>query len=197
MGISIIKCLPAVVAILSFFPGTASAQRCIAGMSAIELRGDMADGFFTNRSRDCGFAFGVGYSRFNSHANTWNAGAEYLQVFRPYGERGKIPVVQFTGEAGVGLHIISDYSQTFHLYGTISALAGYETVNWNRQVLPDGSTLGVSDSFIYGGALTLSADFYLSDRVVLTANVKERLTVGSDVQLFHTQYGIGIKFIID
>ena len=85
---------------------------------------------------------------------------------------------------------------TFHLYGGISALAGYETVNWGKSVLPDGSTLGAKDNFIYGGALNLQAEVYLSDNVALTANVKGRFTFGSDVQIYHTTYGIGVKFII-
>ncbi|WP_304480388.1 conjugal transfer protein TraO, partial [uncultured Duncaniella sp.] len=86
---------------------------------------------------------------------------------------------------------------TFHLYGGVSALGGYETVNWGKSVLSDGSTLHDGDNFIYGGAITLQADFYLSDKIALTANIKERLTFGSDVQIFHTQYGVGVKFIIE
>ena len=35
------------------------------------------------------------------------------------------------------------------------ALAGYETVNWGEQMMPDGSRLTDGDNFIYGGALTL------------------------------------------
>uniref|UniRef100_UPI0040289B65 conjugal transfer protein TraO n=1 Tax=Candidatus Limisoma sp. TaxID=3076476 RepID=UPI0040289B65 len=53
------------------------------------------------------------------------------------------------------------------------------------------------DTFIYGGALTLSADFYLSDKIALTANVKERFVFGNSTGHFHTQYGVGVKFIIE
>ena len=34
-------------------------------------------------------------------------------------------------------------------------------------------------------------------KIALTANIKERFTFGSDVQIFHTQYGVGVKFIIE
>ena len=90
-----------------------------------------------------------------NNANTWSFGGEYLQTYKPYGEKGHIPVAQFTGEVGYNLHTISDYSQTFHLYGGLSALAGYETVNWGKRLLPDGSTIQAKDAFIYGGAVTL------------------------------------------
>jgi len=186
------------VAVFSLFGGEAFAQRCLPGMSAVEVRADMVNGFFTGKSRDCGYNVGVFYSVIKgNNANTWSFGGEYLQTYKPYGEKGRIPVAQFTGEVGYNLHLLSDYSQTFHLYGGVSALGGYETVNWGKSVLSDGSTLHDGDNFIYGGALTLQADFYLSDKIALTANVKERFTFGSDVQIFHTQYGVGVKFIIE
>ena len=186
------------VAVLSLCGGKAFAQRCLPGMSAVEVKANMADGFYTGKSRNCGYDLGVLYSVFTgNNGNTWSFGGEYLQTHKPYGEKGRIPVAQFTGEAGYNLHLVSDYSMTFHLYGGISALAGYETVNWGKKTLSDGSTLHDSDNFIYGGALTLSADFYLSDKVALTANIKERFVFGNSTGHFHTQYGVGVKFIIE
>lgn len=184
-------------AMLALFTGQAIAQRCLPGMSAVEVKANMADGFYTGNSRNSGYSFGVYYSVFKGNANTWSFGAEYLQTYKPYGGKGRIPVAQFTGEVGYNLHLVSDYSQTFHLYGGVYALGGYETVNWGDKTLSDGSTLHNGDAFIYGGALTLQADFYLSDKVVLTANVKERFVFGNSTGHFHTQYGIGVKFIIE
>ena len=177
------KAIMIIAAMLTLFGGRAMAQRCLPGMSAVEIKAEMADGFYTGNSRDCGYSLGVFYSVYKGNANTWSFGGEYLQTYKPYGAKGRIPVAQFTGEVGYNLHIVSDYSQTFHLYGGVSALGGYETVNWGESVLSDGSTL--------------SADFYLSDKIALTANIKERFTFGSDVQIFHTQYGVGVKFIIE
>ncbi len=191
------KFLVATLAMLSLFGGRAMAQRNLPGMSAVEIKADMADGFYTGKSRDCGYSLGVFYSVFNGKQNTWSFGGEYLQTYKPYGEKGRIPVAQFTAEAGYNLHLVSDYSQTFHLYGGLSALGGYETVNWGKHVLPDGSTINNGDAFIYGGALTLQADFYLSANVALTANVKERFVWGNSTGHFHTQYGVGVKFIIE
>ena len=88
------------------------------------------------------------------------------------------------GEVGYNLHLLSDYSQTFHLYGGVSALGGYETVNWGKQLLPDGSIIQAEDAFIYGGAVTLSADIYLSDHVALGAHIKEQFVFGNDTGHF-------------
>lgn len=124
---------------LSLFGGRAMAQRCLPGMSAVKVKASMVDSFYTGNSRDCGYSFGVYYSVFKGNANTWSFGGEYLQTYKPYGEKGRIPLAQFTGEVGYNLHLISDYSQTLHLYGGLSALGGYETVNWGDKILPDGS----------------------------------------------------------
>lgn len=103
-------------------------------------------------------------------------------------------MAQFTGEVGYNLRIVSDYSQTFHLYGGVSALAGYETVNWGESVLRDGSTIQAKDAFIYGGAVTLSADFFLSDHVALGAHLKEKFVFGNDTGPFLFAYGIHLKY---
>ena len=95
------KILIIFAAMLSLFGGRAMAQRCLPGMSAVEIKANMADGFYTGKSRDCGYDFGVFYSIIKGdNANTWSFGGEYLQTYKPYGEKGRIPVAQFTGEAG-------------------------------------------------------------------------------------------------
>nr|WP_289387499.1 conjugal transfer protein TraO [uncultured Muribaculum sp.] len=188
------KILIIFAAMLTLFGGRAMAQRCLPGMSAVEIKADMADGFYTGNSRNCGYSFGVFYSVYKGGANTWSFGGEYLQTYKPYGAKGRIPVAQFTGEFGYNLHLLSDYSQTFHLYGGVSALGGYETVNWGKHLLPDGSTIQAEDAFIYGGAVTLSADFYLSDHVALGAHIKERFVFGNDTGHFLFAYGLHLKY---
>ena len=188
------KAMMIFAAMLALFTGQAMAQRCLPGMSAVEVKTNMADGFYTGNSRNCGYSFGVFYSVYKGGANTWSFGGEYLQTYKPYGAKGRIPVAQFTGEFGYNLHLLSDYSQTFHLYGGVSALGGYETVNWGKHLLPDGSTIQAEDAFIYGGAVTLSADFYLSDHVALGAHIKERFVFGNDTGHFLFAYGLHLKY---
>ncbi len=192
------KFIIATIAMLSLFGGRAMAQRTLPGMRSVEVKANMVDGFYTGSARDCGYSFGVYYSVFKgNNAHEWTFGGEYLQTYKPYGEKGKIPVVELTGEAGYNLHLYSNYSQFFHLYGGISALAGYETVNWGKTLLSDGATLHNTDAFIYGGAVNLQADFYLSDRIALTANLKERFIFGNSTGHCHFSYGLGIRIMMD
>ena len=181
---------------LSLFGGRAMAQRTLPGMKSVEVKAAMVDGFYTGNSRDCGYSFGVYYSVFKgNNAHEWVFGGEYLQTYRPYGEKGRIPIADFTAEAGYNLHLISDYSQTFHLYAGVSALAGYETVNWGEKLLADGANLKNRDAFIYGGAINVQADVYLSDNFALGVNLKERFIFGNDTGHFRFSYGLTAKYI--
>ena len=186
-----------IAAVLALCGGQAMAQRCLPGMSAVEIKANMADGFYTGNSRDCGYSFGVYYSVFKGGANTWSFGGEYLQTYKPYAEKGRIPVAQFTAEGGYYFKILSDARKIVFVYAGASALAGYESVNWGEKVLHDGSTLHDRDAFIYGGALTLDVEFYVADRIALLANLRERLLWGGDTRKFHTQFGAGVKIIIN
>ena len=61
----------------------------------------------------------------------------------------------------------------------------------------DGATLQNKGALIYGGAVALETEIYLPDTIALTASVKERLVWGNSTGHFHTQFGIGMKFIIN
>lgn len=74
---------------------------------------------------------------------------------------------------------------------------GYETSNWGEKLLYDGATLQSEDGFIYGGAVTLEVETYLSDRVVFLVTARERVLWGSSIGHFHTQIGVGLKFILN
>jgi len=108
-----------------------------------------------------------------------------------------IPSAQFTVEGGYYLNFLSDAGKVFFLNLGGSALAGYETVNWSDKKLYDGATLKNGDAFVYGCALTLEMELYLADRVALTASLRERFLWGGSLGHCHTQYGIGIRFMIN
>ena len=184
------------VASLTLFTGTVHAQRALPKMRSIELRGGMADGFCTTASKDAGYYFGIAMSRYAKHADKWVFGVEYLSRYYPY-KAGRIPMAQFTAEGGYHYRFFADPSRTFLFYVGGSAMTGYETVNWGDKRLYDGSTIRNRDRFLYGGAVTLEVDAYLTDRIILSLSGRERCLWGTTTGHFHTQYGIGVKFIIN
>ena len=180
------------IGVLALTMGQASAQRCLPKMQGIELNGGFVDG----KQLNAAFCGGVSLSTYAKNGSKWVFGGEYLQ--REYGYSDTtIPVAQFTAEGGYYQKLLTDGSKTMFVYGGASVLAGYESVNWGKTLLDDGARLTDKDAFIYGGALTLNIEVYLSDRLALTGNVRERCLLGNDTGHFHTQYGVGLKLIIN
>ena len=189
------KYIAIIFASLALFMGQAHAQRCLPKMQGIEVRANMVDGFNPG-GNDRGYSLGAVLSTYTKGGNKWVFGGEYLLKNKPYKEE-KIPVAQFTAEGGYYLKVLSDARKTLFVYAGASALAGYETVKWGDKVLPDGALLRDKDAFIYGGALTLDVEFYVADRIALLANLRERCLWGNSTGHFHTQFGLGVKFIIN
>jgi hypothetical protein len=176
--------------------GQANAQRCLPKMQGISLSTGMADGFYNHANlNETGYYFGAALSTYTKSSNKWVFGGEYLQKYNPYKDT-RIPTTQFTAEGGYYYNFLSDAGKTFFLSIGGSALAGYETVNWGEKTLFDGSRLTNDDAFIYGGAVTLELESYLTDRIVLLLNARERCLWGGSTGHFHTQFGAGIKFIL-
>ena len=187
----------AIMAMLALTAGQAFAQRCLPQMKGIEVKVGMADGVY-NGKKSCkaGYYAGLGLSSYTKGGDKWIYGAEYLQVHQPYRETS-VPIAQMTGEFGYFYNFLSDNSKTMLFYIGGTALAGYESVNWGKKTMSDGATLQNKGAFIYGGAVVLETEIYLSDAIALTASVKERLVLGNSTGHFHTQFGIGMKFIIN
>ena len=182
---------------LALLVGQAHAQRCLPKMKGIRLTAGMADGCYSSSSKnETGYTFGASLATYTKGGHQWVLGAEYLRRYHPYRE-SRIPVEQFTGEGGFFCYLLSDGSKTFFLSAGVSALAGYETVNGGEKRLFDGATLRNKDGFIYGGAITLQAETFLSDRLVLLLYGRERCLWGGSTERFHTQYGVGLKIMLD
>ncbi|MFR9509994.1 MAG: conjugal transfer protein TraO [Rikenellaceae bacterium] len=180
------------VALLTIGASEVSAQRYLPKMQGLELRGGVVDGV---QSYD-NFYGGIALSTYTKSKDRWVFGAEYLQKEYDY-KAITIPKAQFTAEGGYYWMFLSGPSKTFFVSIGGSALMGYETSNWGEKLLYDGATLQSEDGFIYGGAVTLEVETYLSDRVVFLVTARERVLWGSSIGHFHTQIGVGLKFILN
>ena len=172
----------------------AHAQRCLPGMRGIQLTGGLSDNMRWKNGDGFGYHAGIAVSTYTKNAHHWVVGAEYLE--KRYGYRDCLyPASQFTGEGGYYHTFFSSPGKVLFLNLGVSALLGYETVNGGKKLLDDGAALHRCESFIYGGAATLEAEGYLSDRVVLLLRLRERFVWGGASGRCHCQYGIGVKYI--
>lgn len=176
--------------------GQAQAQRYLPGQKGIQVTGGFADGFTLEKKDGQAFYGGIGLSTYTKKGNRWVFGGEYLQKSHEYKDM-LIPVSQITAEGGYYLNFFSDPSKTLFFSLGISAVTGYETINWGKELLFDGASITSKDNFLYGSAVSFEIETFLSDRFALLVNVRERILFGSDINKFHTQVGIGFKVIIN
>ncbi len=174
----------------------AHAQRALPGMQGLQITGGMVDGIYsTDNSNESGYYFGAAMATYSKNANKWVFGAEYLRRNYAY-ENGCIPVEQFNGEGGFYYNFLSSPGKAVFFFIGASALAGYETANHGEKLLYDGATLQNDDGFVYGGAITLEMESYLTDQIVLLLRARERAMFGSPISRFGFQAGAGIKIVI-
>ncbi len=176
--------------------GQAQAQRYLLGQKGFQVTASAVDGFNLKNGDKQAFAVGVAFSNYRNFGDHWVFGAEYLQKKHSYKDI-LIPTAQFTAEGGYYLNYFASPRKTFLFSIGLSAMAGYETVNWGKDLLYDGSTIQSKDAILYGGALSLEVETFLTDRVILLIHGRERLLFGSSINKIHLQIGAGIKFIIN
>lgn len=172
------------------------AQRFLPGQKGFQLTASAVDGFNLKNGDKQAFAIGIAFSNYRQFGDHWVFGAEYLQKKHLY-KKELIPTSQFTAEAGYYMSYYASPRKTFLFSIGLSGMAGYETVNWGKALLSDGATITNKDAFLYGGALSLEVEAFLSDRTILLIHGRERLLLGSSINKIHLQVGVGIKFIIN
>jgi len=181
-----------IISLFGFLFEHTNAQRYLPGQQGVQLTIGTVNGINPQKA----FCGGIAVSTYTQKDSRWVFGAEFLQKQLDY-KQIQIPVAQFTGEAGYYYSFLSDPSKTFLLSVGVSGLSGYETCNWGNKTLYDGATLLNKDAFIYGGALTLELETFITDRIILLVNARERVLWGSSVGKFSTQLGTGIKIIFN
>lgn len=175
----------------------ASAQRDLPGQTGLQLTTGSVNRFLSWKSGgECHYFTSLALTCTNRNHTYWLFGMDYLQKDYTY-EREVIPKAQFTGEIGYFIPVFSDRGRNVCLRIGLSALGGYEVVNWGESLLHDGSRLTNKDCFLYGGGLTAAFETHLSDRLVLLMQVKERALFGTDAGNFHTEVGLGLRIIIN
>jgi hypothetical protein len=175
----------------------AQAQRYLPGQKGLQITAGTVNGFtLDEKSPNFAAHAGAAFSTYTQNGNRWVFGGEFLGKCHRY--KGWCnPQMQWTGEGGYYLNVLSDGSKTVFCSVGTSVLGGYETIRHNKHPLPDGATIQNKDAFIYGGAITLETEVFLTDWLVFIANIRERALAGSSVGVFNTQFGLGLKFIIN
>ena len=97
-------------------------------------------------------------------------------------------------QLGYMLPLLSDRGKNIFTYLGVSVLGGYEELNEEKSLLPDGAMLLDRSRLVYGGALHSSVECFLSDRLLLVLKAQGRLLLGSDLHRFRPALALGLRF---
>ncbi len=184
-------CLLLACAVCGFI--SANAQRLIPKQKGIEVVGSIplikGEKLFTEDS----FGVGVSLTRYLKRGNYAFVLAEYEQQNIPY-RAYEVKLKDALLQVGYKHPILSDNGKNVFLYGGISALGGYEELNEDKKLLPDGATLLDHSHFVYGGAVHGSMEVFLTDWLLFLVKAQGRLLFGSDVHHFRPALSAGFRF---
>ena len=185
--------LTACVAVAMTFSLPSQAQRLIPKQRGIEVLGSVP--LIKGEKPFTGDNFGVGISltRYLKKENYTFASLGYEQQNLPY-RSYNIPMKDILLQVGYMHPVLSDRGKNVFLYGGISALGGYEQLNEDKRLLPDGATLLDRSHFVYGGAVHGSVEVFLTDRVLFLIKAQGRFLFGTDVHRFRPAVSAGLRF---
>ena len=139
------------------------------------------------------FGMGASLTCYLGRENYTFVMAEYEQQNMPYRDYD-VKLKDALLHLGYMHPIMSDNGKNVLLYGGVSALGGYEEINEDKPFLPDGAKLLDRSRFVYGGALHLSLECFLTDNVLLLLKGQGRVLFGTDVHRFRPALSAGFKF---
>lgn len=185
--------LSACIAVAMAFGLPSHAQRLVPGQIGIEFVGGIplikGEKLFTKDN----FGTGVSLTRYFKRANYAFLLAEYEQQTLPY-RSYCLPMRDALLHLGYMHPILSDRGKNIFGYLGLSVLCGYEELNEDKKLLPDGATLLDRSRFVYGGSLHTSVELFLTDNILFVLKAQGRLLFGSDLHRFRPALSAGFKF---
>ena len=181
------------IAVATAFSLPSHAQRLIPKQRGIEVVGSVplikGEKFLAADN----FGMGVALTRYLGRENYTFVMAEYEQQNMPY-RSYNVKLKDALLLVGYMHPVLSDGGKNTFLYGGISALGGYEQLNEDKYLLPDGATLLDRSRFVYGGAVHGSVEVFLTDRVLFLVKAQGRFLFGTDVHRFRPAVSAGLRF---
>ena len=180
-------------AVAMAFSLPSQAQRLIPKQKGIEVVGSVplikGEKLFTGDN----FGVGISLTRYLKRENYTFVMAEYEQQNMPYRDYN-VKLKDVLLQVGYMHPVLSDRGKNVFLYGGVSALGGYEQLNEDKKLLPDGATLLDRSRFVYGGVVHGSVEVFLTDRVLFLVKGQGRFLFGTDVHRFRPAVSVGLRF---
>ena len=181
------------IAVAMAFSLPSQAQRLIPKQRGIEVVESVplikGEKLFTGDN----FGVGISLTRYLKRENYTFVGVEYEQQKMPY-RSYNVKLKDALLQVGYMQPVLADRGKNALVYVGVSALCGYEELNRDKKLLPDGATLLDRSSFVYGGAVHGSVEVFLTDRVLFLVKAQGRFLFGTDVHRFRPAVSAGLRF---
>lgn len=188
------------IILLLVFAHEADAQRHVRGQFGFEFQGGIQDRLKFNKSDNQGYYGGFAFSRYNRRGSYLKFGALWQGKFLDHALENSADHVLFHNiqvPFTYGQNVFSSKRKDVYLNILMGLDFGYEFIEEKNRNLSDGLYVLNDNTFSMGPHLGIESEIYASDKVVFLLHLQERYNITSDVQKFKTQFGLGLKFILN
>lgn len=165
------------------------AQRLLPYQKGLQI----SAGLFSNDQPKDNYFVNLELTRNHKKGNYHFFSAEYQRRTTFYTEN-PIPIETYLLSGGYSFHVIGLPNKSINLNSGVEASGGYQLVNHNRLLLPDGSQINNESSFVYGAGGRLTLEVYLTNFMILSIQAKAKYLWGTRFNQFRPATGIGLRF---
>lgn len=167
---------------------TLFAQRLLPNQKGLQL----SAGIFSSEKASDNYFVNLELTRNHKKGNYQFWSAEYQRRAAFYTE-SIIPIETYLLSGGYSFYLIGLPDKSINLNAGIEASGGYQQVNHNKLLLPDGSRINNESSFVYGAGGRLTLETYLTNFIIISIQAKARYIWGTSFNQFRPAAGLGFR----
>ena len=174
-------------------PTTVQAQRLVPSQKGLEVSASMpiVKGKSLFKQDDFGMTLSLSHYLKQGKYTFLSAGYEQQALsYRSY----QVPMRDYLLQMVYGYPLLSDKGKNVFFYLGASALVGYEQLNRDMVILPDGAKLLDGSRWVYGAGLHTSVELFLTDRIIVGGKAQLRYLFNSDVLRLRPTLSLGLRY---
>ena len=174
-------------------PTAVQAQRLVPGQKGLEMSASVpiVKGKSLFKQDDFGMTLSLSHYLKQGKYTFLSAGYEQQALsYRSY----QVPMRDYLLQMVYGYPLLSDKGKNVFFYLGASALVGYEQLNRDMVILPDGAKLLDGSRWVYGAGLHTSVELFLTDRIIVGGKAQLRYLFNSDVLRLRPTLSLGLRY---
>ena len=172
-------------------PTAVQAQRLVPSQKGLEVSASVPIVKSLLKQDDFGVALSLSHYLKRGKYTFVSAGYEQQALrYRSY----QVPLRDYLVQVGYAHPLLSDKGKNVFFYLGTSALVGYEQLNLDKMILPDGAKLLDGSRWVYGAGLHTSVELFLTDRIIVGGKAQLRYLFNSDVHRLRPMLGLGLRY---